>query len=246
MNRIPLIFRQKIFSIIFIIISLAGGIIIFFYIGSLKEKIPENISYNQIFIAKADIKKNREITGEHIESKRIPADIFSGKFVVNKNEIIGKKVTADILKGEIITEDKIEGKVSDNDFSYSFSYHIPDGMRAVSVPVSFYGDRTLIKEGDKVDLISTYYTPETGELHSETVLSEKEIILIDKNQRQSDSENKGESENFILGSVTGENFISSYNKNYLIITFYLTCSEAEEIFRAIEMGVVNLSICHGN
>ncbi len=246
MNRISLIIRQKILSIVFIIISIIGGVFIFWYIISLKEKIPENINYNQIFIAKSDIKKNEKITPELIEEQEIPANIFSGKFIVDKNEIIGEKVTVDILKGEIITRDKLEGRNSGNDFNLSFSSYIPEGLRAVSIPVNFYGDRSLLKEGDRVDLISTYYEPENDILYSETILSEKEIILISGNFKESDLRNVNNQENFLLGSLTEDNLVDSYYENPLIITFYLTGPEAEGIFLAMERGVLNLSICHGN
>ncbi len=244
MNRISLIIRQRILSIIFIFISLAGGVFIFWYISSLKEKIPENINYNKIFIARNDIEKGEKITADLIEMQKISADIFSGRFIVDKNEIVGKEVITDILKGEIITRDKLEGQYATDDFSYSFSFYIPDGLRAVSVPVSFYGDRSLLNEGDRVDLISTFYEQESGNLFSEAVLSEKEVILINNNVEETYSGN--DEGNFLPGLVTEESFVGSFYHRHIIITLYLTVAEAEEIFRAIERGVVNLSLCHSD
>ncbi len=246
MNRISLIIKQRILSIIFIIISIAGGVFIFLYVGSLKEKIPENVNYNQIFIARNDIKDDEMITADLIEMQKISADIFSGKFIIDKEEIVGKKAIADILKGEIITEDKIEKKSAGNDFSYSFSFHIPDGLRAVSVPVSFYGDSGLLNEGDAVDLVSTYYEQESGDLCSVTVLSGKELILINNGSEETYMENGNNGGNFLLGSVNEEKLEDSFYGNHIIITLYLSKNEAEEIFKAVERGVVNLSICHGD
>jgi Flp pilus assembly protein CpaB len=244
MNRISLIIRQRILSIIFIFVSLAGGVFIFWYISSLKEKIPENINYNQIFIARNDIEKGEKITADLIEMQRISADIFSGRFIVDKNEIVGKEVITDILKGEIITRDKLEGQSATDDFSYNFSFHIPDGLRAVSVPVSFHGDRSLLNEGDRVDLISTFYEQESGSLFSETVLSGKEVILINNNAEETYSGNNEGA--FLPGLVAEESSAGSFYDRHIIITLYLTVAEAEEIFRAIERGVVNLSICRGD
>lgn len=246
MNRMSLIIRQKILSIVFIIISLAGGVSIFFYINDLKENIPENISYNQIFIARADIRKNEEIAAELLEEQKIPANIFGDKFIVDKNEIIGKTTAVDILEGEIITKDKLEGKSSGNGFNLSFSSYIPYDLRAVSIPVNFYGNKSLIKEGDKVDLISTYYEPASSVLYSETLLTEKEVILIESNLKGSYPENEGGDGSFLLGSVADSGLLNSYSGNSLVITFYLSKSEAEEVFMAIERGTVNLSICCRN
>ena len=246
MNRMSLIIRQKILSIVFIIISLAGGVSIFFYINDLKENIPENISYNQIFIARADIRKNEEIAAELLEEQKIPANIFGDKFIVDKNEIIGKTTAVDILEGEIITKDKLKGKSSGNGFNLSFSSYIPYDLRAVSIPVNFYGNKSLIKEGDKVDLISTYYEPASSVLYSETLLTEKEVILIESNLKGSYPENEGGNESFMLGSVADSGLLDSYSGNSLVITFYLSKSEAEEVFMATERGTVNLSICCRN
>jgi Flp pilus assembly protein CpaB len=246
MNRISLIIRQRILGIIFIIISLAGGFFIFLYISSLKEQIPENVNYNQIFIARNDIKKGERIAADLIEMQKIPANIFSGRFIINKDEITGEKAIADILKGEIITKDKLEEKSGGSNFSYSFSFHIPEGLRAASIPVSFYGDRSLLNEGDKIDLISTYYDQESGGLYSETVLSEKEVILINGNSKEAYQENSSDTGNFLLGTVNEETFADSFYDNHITITLYLTGREIEEAFKAIERGVLNLSICRGN
>ncbi len=246
MNRISLIIRQRATGIIFIIIALAGGIFIFWYISGLKEKIPENIGYNRVFIAEIDIKKDEKIEAGSIKIQEIPSNIFSGKFIMDKNEIVGKKVVVDILKGEIITEDKLEAGEDISRINLGFSSYIPGGLRAVSIPVNFYGDRSLIKEGDKIDLISTYYNQESGSLFSGTIISEKEIVLINNGQKENYLDKGGDGENFLLGQVTEESFTDTYFKDYLIITFYLTKSEAEEIFKALGRGVINLSICHGN
>ena len=55
--------------------------------------------------------------------------------------------------------------------------------------------------------------------------------------------NNSYGENFLLDSVPDDSLVNPYYENTLVITFYLTVSEAEEAFLAIEKGVVNLSIC---
>lgn len=246
MNRMSLIIRQKILSIIFIVIAIAGGIFIFFYISSLKEKIPESSGYNQIFIATHDIKKNEEITPGLVEEQKIPADIFSEKFILDKNEIIGEKTSVDILEGEIITKDKLEEGGSGSNSGLSFSSYIPYGLRAVSIPVNFYGDRSLIKEGDRVDLVSVYYEPVSSSLCSETILSGKEIVLIGSKMDEAGEDyqrNVNSSKGAFSGLASDSGLLSAYNENFLIVTFYLSKKEAEEVFKAIEKGTVNLSIC---
>ena len=91
MNRISLIIKQRMLSIIFIIIAVIGGILVFWYVSNLKTKIPEDTGYNQIFIAKTDIKKDEEITGELIEAQKIPGNIFSEKFIMDEDKISSGK-----------------------------------------------------------------------------------------------------------------------------------------------------------
>lgn len=246
MNRISLIVKQKIISIVLLIIAVLGGIIIFWYISGLKGKIPENIDYNPIFVAKSDIKKGDEITGESIEEQKITGNVFSEKFIMDKNKIIGKKVINDIAKGEIITEDILEGMDSESGFSIDFSSYIPYELRAVSIPVNFYGDRTLLEEGDHIDLISIYYDEGSGTLYSETVLSEKEIILLGSNSGDSNSGKENDTGNFLMDPLITDSRIGSGYDNFLIVTFYLSKAEAEEIFLALERGVINISVCPGD
>jgi len=243
MNRISLIVKQKMLSIIFLIIAVFGGIIVFWYISGLKAKIPENSDYNLIFVAKTDIKKGAEIMRELIEEQKIPGNIFSEKFIIDKDEIIGEKVMVDISKGEIITEDKLEGIDSDNSFSLNFSSYIPYDLRAVSIPVSFYGDKSLLEEGDSIDLISTCYEQESGTLYSETVLSGKEIILISDSHGESYAGDENDKGSFLVDPVITDSSTDSNYGNLLIITFYLSKSEAEEVFLALERGVINMSVC---
>jgi Flp pilus assembly protein CpaB len=246
MNRMSLIIRQRILSIVFVIISIAGGIFIFLYVSNLKEKIPLSADYNRIFIAGISISRNEEITADLLVEQKIPADILSEKFILDKNEIIGEKTSVDIQEGEIITKDKLEGSGSGDGFSLSFSSYIPYGMRAVSIPVNFYGDRSLVKEGDKVDLISTYYEPAGSILFSETIMAEKEIILIGGNVEENYTGDEGGMGSLLSGPAADTGLFSSHNKNSLIITFYLSKSEAEEAYMAIERGTVNMSICCRN
>jgi len=245
MNRISLIIKQRMLSIIFIIIAVTGGIFIFWYVSNLKSKISENTGYNQIFIAKTDIKKDEEITGELIEVQGIPGGIFSEKFIMDEDKILGKKAASDILEGEIIREDKLEGGGVNfnNYFDLSFSSYIPYDLRAVSIPVSLYGGKSLLEEGDRVDLVSTYYEQENSTLYSETILSEKEIILISSSPEESYAGGENDSGGFLPVSMFNGSQVNSNYGKLVIITFYLSKSEVEKVFLALERGVLNLSIC---
>ena len=231
------------FSIIFILVSVLGGFFIYWYVSSLKSKIPEDTQYREIYIAKVDIGKGEEISEDLLEKQKLPKCIFSEKFVLDKDQILGKKVGSDILKGEIIFADKVEGAALSQSSNLKFSSYIPKNLRAVSVPINYFGDSSLLRVGDRVDIISTYYECSGGELRSNTILSGKEIILAESNFGSSASDSIESNSDFLLGMPIEEDFHSGSPGNFIIMTFYLEPSEVEIIFLALERDLLNLSIC---
>jgi Flp pilus assembly protein CpaB len=243
MNRLSLILRQRIIGIIFIVIAVIGGVFIFWYISNLKSRISENTGYRQIFTTKVDISEGEEFKEELIELQKINENIFSEGFVADKDDILGKKAAENIMKGDIITFDKLEGSGSGDGPRTGFSSYIPYKSRAVSVPVNFYGDKSLIRAGDRVDIISTYYETDSGDIYSDVVLSGKEIVLISSDPGEGLSVDVNTSGGFLVDSIFESSSIDPGYANILILTFYLDCLEAKEIFSALEKGALNLSIC---
>jgi Flp pilus assembly protein CpaB len=243
MNRLSLIIKQRMLGIIFIVIAVIGGVFVFWYISNLKSKISEDVGYKQIFIAGADIKEGEEVKEELIEVQKINENIFSENFIMDKDDILGKKAAENIMKGDIITVDKLEGMGSSKGLKTGFSSYIPYKSRAVSVPVNFYGDKSLIRTGDKVDIISTYYETNSGAIYSDVVLSEKEIVLMRSDLVTEFSAEENGGGGFLVDSILESSSVDPDYANTLILTFYLDSLEAKEIFSALGKGVLNLSIC---
>ena len=143
----------------------------------------------------------------------------------------------------------LDGDTSYKDHGQLLSSSIPYGLRAVNLPISFFGDVSAIREGDRVDIISVFYDPGSNELYSEVILYQKEIMLlgnIGKDQDSGTYQDTGGSGYFgdgILGDLPSENNVSSQLKKILVITFYLEASEVEKVFKAIEGGQLYLSLC---
>ncbi len=160
MNRLSLIFKQKILSIIFILIALIGGVMVYFYISDLKSAQINDPDSKEVLISKEEISKGCEIKLEMIVRQKISRNIFSSKFISDENEILGKEAKDTILKGEIISKDKIIGINDSIDKNLKFSAYIPLSENAVTIPVIYWGDISLVNTGDKVNIISTYYEKE--------------------------------------------------------------------------------------
>jgi Flp pilus assembly protein CpaB len=239
MNRASLIFKQKFISIIFIIIALAGSVLIYFYISNIKSSSAEDSFSNEVLIAKEEIKAGAEITIEMIGKQKISKNIFSNNFISNKNEIIGKQAKDTILKGEIISTEKIKGIDESKDKNLKFSTYIPLFKKAATIPITYWGDISLIYIGDKIDVISTYYEKDSSDLKSEIVLANKEIIIISSQQNQTNENQKNNSALSILNSDT----VLTEGGNTFYMTFYLDEEEIKTVFEAIQKGNLNIAIC---
>jgi len=151
------------------------------------------------------------------------------------------------------TDSQILGEdISSKEHGQPMSSSIPHGLRAVNLPISFFGDVSAIREGDRVDIISVFYDPGSNELYSEVVLSQKEIILLGNTGKDQDSgayQDTGGSGYFgdgILGDLPSGNDASRQLKKILVITFYLEADEVEKAFKAIEGGQLYLSLYSEN
>jgi len=156
---------------------------------------------------------------------------------------------------ESISVDRDEGvqilgdNNSSGDQGQQLSSSIPYGLRAISLPISFFGDSSGIRQGDRVDIISVFYDPGSNELYSEVILSQKEIILLGNTGKDQDPgiyQDPGGSGYFgdgILGDLPSGNGVSGQLKKILVITFYLEAAEAQKAFMAIESGQLYLALC---
>jgi hypothetical protein len=174
-------------------------------------------------------------------------------YISNKEGEISSQEISETQENISDTEDEdieISGEnISSGHYGQLLSSSIPYGLRAVSLPISFFGDVSAISGGDRVDIISVFYDPGSNELHSEIILGQKEIIIIDSNENTLDPENyqdatsSGYLSDGILSSVSSGKNNNSQLKKILVITFYLEVTEVERTFKAIEGGQLYLSLC---
>lgn len=239
MNRISLIIKQKFMPIVFILIAFAGSIMIYFYISHLKNSMALEAFSNEVFIAGEEIAKGTVIKEEMIVHQPISKNIFSSNFINDESIIIGYQAKDTILKGEIISREKINGAQESSGPGLRFSSYIPIYKKAATVPVTYWGDISLISDGDKIDVISTYYEKDTGNLKSEIVLSSKEIIII-SNQQGQDDKNTGKNSGLAILSTDP---VTKGAGSIIYITFYLDEEETGKIFAALEKGNLNIALC---
>jgi Flp pilus assembly protein CpaB len=237
MNKIILFLSQRILAIVFILLAIIGSITLYSYIKDLKAKIPDHTGFSEIILARQDIAVGQEITEDLLTKQPISQNIISDKFIYNKEIIIGKTAKEDMTAGELISIDKIDDLLLEINQDISFSSYIPLDLRAVSIPVCYYGDSNYLKNGDRIDLISVFNDNETNSLISQTILENKEIIMT-----ASTGTPVSESLSF-LDSTIGDLSVRSNHADLQIITMYLEPEEIETVFLALGKGTLNISIC---
>jgi len=252
MNRFRLFLGSRKLVIIILFITVFSGFSVFWYLNNQKQKSYENTGQVEIYTAGQDIFKGDEIDENMIEAKRISREVFNEEFLTDIKDIVGMKTTSDIAKGEIIRSGKLEGMALEENTYLKFSSYIPEGLRAVSIPVNYYGEHALLSKGDKVDIISTYYDSKNEELVSETVLKHKDIIFI-SGRSQVDSEDtvmpgyspSNNTGNLVFGSLFDSSISDGSGSSLIILTFYLDQEEVESIMLSLQLGALNLAICPG-
>ena len=174
-------------------------------------------------------------------------------YINNKEENNSSNQEYEEIQEGIFSDGEPDSQISGEDISFKgygkpMSSSIPYGLRAVNLPISFFGDVSAIREGDRIDIVSVVYDPGSNELYSEVILYQKEIILLGNTGKDQDSgtyQDTGGSGYFgdgILGDLPSGNDADRQLKKILVITFYLEAGEVEKAFKAIEGGQLYLSL----
>jgi len=157
--------------------------------------------------------------------------LLKGRENVNGGENVS------FIEEEVVQEEAIEPDGMEADSDYALTVSIPDGLKAVNLPVSFFGDPGLLGEGDRIDIISVYYEADTGIFDSKRIISSREIIRLE--YKEGSSQDSG-------GSIIPDISISSTavdTGNILVLTFFLTDDEILDSFTALEKGMLYVAVC---
>jgi hypothetical protein len=122
---------------------------------------------------------------------------------------------------------------------------VPLGMKEINLPVNFFGDHTILKVGDRVDVISTYYKEEADSLFSERIITASEIIRLKAEGSQEIKDDLHLGDAFIYDGISGTG-TSIDMGNILVMTFFLTDNQVLKSFTALESGMLYIALCPAN
>lgn len=134
-----------------LIMAIFTSFLIYVYIKK-STKNPDTAEYVYAFVAAKSLPAKYKIGESDIKSVKIAKDYLNASAVLNKTEIVGKRVKDRVLEGEQILRDRLV-----DDSKTVFSYNIQEGKRAVSVNINDQiAVANLLKPGDYVDVIASF------------------------------------------------------------------------------------------
>ena len=146
-----------------------------------EERIAEQQKLARIVVASQDLDFGAPLTTSNIKLANWPArSVPTGAFTSLETAMRDGRVTLrPILAGEPILTERVSGK----DGRASISYDIPEGMRAVSIPVTSVSSVSgFVRPGDVVDVLLTRPAPGSDEntKMTDVLLPNVQVLAIDQ------------------------------------------------------------------
>ena len=147
--------------IVAVILGLITVVILNSYMRSLGgEPVGAAVTKTDVVVASSTIPAHTRITAEMLEVKSIATDAVHPDTLTDVEDAVEGISRAEIMQGEQV----LSGRVFTEDRRASMSFRVPEGMRAISLPVNeVVGVSGYISAGDKVDVLVTYEAKETEE-----------------------------------------------------------------------------------
>jgi pilus assembly protein CpaB len=147
-EKLAVMSPRQLILLAFALSVIVAGIIYIILTGFLtpKQQTVAAPQYQTVVVAAVDIPERTRITKDMLKVVQVPKDVVPQDAVRSADDAVGKATMVKILKEDVITGQKLLG-------GKGFAGTIPDGMRAITIPVNdVTGVAGLIKPGDYVDI----------------------------------------------------------------------------------------------
>lgn len=161
--------------LIALIMALFTSFLVYTYIKKATTKA-EVVEYINVYVAANTLAPGSKINDADLKQVKVTRDYLNSKAVLNKADIVGKRLKDRIIAGEQILRDRLV----DGD-KVALAYNVPEGMRAVSINVDEQINvSNLVRPGDFVDVIGNF-DQEQVEDKSNTILYPKVSKIVLQN-----------------------------------------------------------------
>lgn len=150
--------KRKFYVVLAIISGLIFGLSVFYYLKTTQN--PSNTELKPLVVAALDIPARTIVQTDQLEIIKIPAQAYPQGGVSTLEEISGNVLLVAVKKGDYLLSPMLEASYQAGAAAAvpgnSFSLTVPEGKRAVAIPVSMVGSVGYkVKPGDHVDILVT-------------------------------------------------------------------------------------------
>jgi len=157
-----------------LLVALLASIGAYSYLSALESK-GKPAAPVSVVITSRQIPPRTVLTREMLSTKAMPREFVDDSFITSMEEAAGKTTTVPLAQGEIVYRTKLATK----DRKTALSFHVPAGLRAVSLAVNeVSGVAGLIEAGDKVDLILTLGKEAVGKDMTRLVMEDVAVLAV--------------------------------------------------------------------
>lgn len=155
--------------------GLSAAFLTYFYLHKVTLQA-QNRVYTQVVMATKDIPINTTITSDMVELKPFPTEMRNDQDLIDLNDAVGKVNVVAISKGEILLQSRI---IKPGESTDRLSYTIPQGMRAMSIPVDEQtGVANMIRRDDRVDVVAEVANADGTNERSVFILQNIEVLAV--------------------------------------------------------------------
>lgn len=204
--------KRKFYIFMAIVSGLIFGASLYYYLQTMEK--PVSVITKPIVVAVADIPARSIIKSHQLQIKHIAEDSYPQGGISTIEEIEGNILLVNIKIGDWVLRPMYEISIGKSSGSYSsyqgFSLSVPEGKRAVAVPVGLIGSVGYkIRPGDRVDVLVTMDIREETGTRSITSLAAQDILVLNTgfNQITSDSDNSQSTDSCILALTIPQSMV---------------------------------------
>lgn len=178
---------MKKYRILALVFAALTGVCVFFVLRSLQT--PADTNEVSVVVAAKAVPKNTALTADMLQLKKLPSEAVLPDAARNVGDVVGMLTGGALETGEPILVSKL---IRAGTASQGFSYSLPDGKRAVTIPVdSTSGVAGFIRPGDRVDVLAILTLQKKNSpdraATSLTLLQDRKVLAVGSSTEGNDS-----------------------------------------------------------
>lgn len=194
--------KRKFYVVMAVLSGLIFGLSLFYYLKIVEN--PSKQDLKPLVIAAMDIPARTIIQTNQLEVKNVPLTGYPQGGSSSVEEVAGKILLVEVKKGDFLLGPLLEAPYKSGSApdvqTGSFSLTVPEGKRAVAIPVSSVGSVGFqVKPGDRVDVLVTIDVKQDNGSKTITSLAAQDVLVLHTGDNsQKEGSKSSPSDSYIL------------------------------------------------